>query len=395
MDRESRNNPANNNQPEWIDIHRKEIFKHCHYKIPVYQWGILNAGQYVFPFSFMLPLNQPATFFQKGNRYIADISYHIEGLLEPTILSEPKLKYKQRFVIRDPIKQPVGSVSGEKSVNLSSCCTSKGTSVLYVTFEKNCYSAGETARVMVQLDNTKGQLANNQIDFKLVQHLKLNATGRHFNKTFDVVQRNLPGVPAGGRSDNHYTELILPSLQEGDFWSMKFDIENRLINERDSQNMMNNSTQGKLITSEYSLSVQCPMSGCCTEAPTITVPISIFCPDFKPIIVSTPPNWGPQVMNTMNLALTPQFQVTGNAGGMNMNVNFNSNLNQMGGGQIQMQGNPYANVQTTNVQTNVNPYAPNANVTYQTNTTIETQNSARVDMNFNGVNMTVSEFVTK
>lgn len=361
VDRETRQ--LQNGQTEFIDIHRKEKINHCSYRIPVFQWGTLNPGQYVFPFSFQLPPQLPATFFQCGNRYIADISYHIDAELQPFNFNESKLKYKQRFVIRDPIKQPIGQVSDQRTIQLTSCCCKgQGASTLSVTFEKNCYSPGEVAKVLIKLDNSQSSLDNTAINFSLNQQLTIRIGNHSFNRTFTVVQRSLGGVQKNQVSEQHYTELQLPTFQTGDFWAMRGnDLEKRLINETDPHGVINNSTHGRLVESRYFLDVKCPMDGCCVTAPEISVNTSIFFPDYPHINVSTPPNWSPNVMNSMTLNLSPQFQYTNpNRQNANVNVNFNANLVGM-------------NTQMTTVNTQ------------QSNT----------NFNFNGVNMAVSEYIQK
>ena len=57
------------------------IFNH---KFPIYMWQshAMPAGQYTFPFSFLLNNNLPGTFYEKGNDWSADIYYEIEAEVE-------------------------------------------------------------------------------------------------------------------------------------------------------------------------------------------------------------------------------------------------------------------------------------------------------------------------
>jgi len=143
---EERQEQRPDGQMETIHIHRNEVIKIIDYKFPVYQWGNLMPGQFIFPFQFVLPSNLPATFFQQGRKYIADVSFFLSGQLEPSAFGEPKLKHKARFVVREAIKAPVGQVSSSKTTELTNCCCqAKGSNKLDVTFEKNCYRPGEVA----------------------------------------------------------------------------------------------------------------------------------------------------------------------------------------------------------------------------------------------------------
>jgi hypothetical protein len=298
--------------------HIDELFEEKHdvikMTVPMYTWATLLPGQYTIPFAFMLPGSLPSSFHQEGHRYLANVSYRLEAILEPSFKNEPRLKCKQPFVVRQPVKNAQQGHSGEISTKLTSCCCcSKGSNVLTAQFEKNFYAPGEVAQVVMKLDNTESKSDNTRIAFTLKQRLHLSARGRKDDRVLTKVERDLPGIKAGSASDSNFIAINLPAFQGGDYYKTKtWNMTHHLINLKESPEILNSATRSKLITSEYFLEVSCPMSGCCVGTPAISAPIEIYYPEltFAPVVV--PQNWHPQEVGQVNVAF---------GGNMGMNVN--------------------------------------------------------------------------
>jgi len=318
--------------------HIDELYQEHHdvikMMVPIYSWATLMPGQYTIPFAFMLPGHLPSSFFQEGHRYLGAINYRLEAILEPSFKNDPRLKCKQPFVVRQPLKNAQQGSTHEITTQLKTCCCmAKGTNILKAQFEKNFYAPGEIAQVIMQLDNANGQIDSTRISFKLKQKVHLTARGKTENKNLTKVQRDLPGVKAGGASDSSLIAINLPSFQGGDYSKIKtFSMTQYLLNLKEDNAILNPATRGRLITSEYYLEVSAPMSGCCANTPSITCPVEIYYPEIQFAAVTMPNNWAPQEVGLVNVAFGGSQQLP--QPGMNININADPNQmmnNQMGG----------------------------------------------------------------
>lgn len=309
--------------------------------VPMYSWAVLMPGQYTIPFSFMLPQDLPSSFHQEASKLVGDISYWLEARLEPAMKGSAKLKYKQAFVVRQPIKSAMQGVGNEKTTNLTACCSGKGTNTLKAKFEKNFYAPGETAQVNMQLDNTQSQLSNTGINFSLKQKLTLNVKGKEKEENFTKVQRNLPGIPAGGASDSSFISINLPSFQVQEWTITKAtNLIDYLKSLKGNNEILNSATKGKFIKSEYYLEVACPMDGCCAPSPSISCPIEIYYPEITLFQPPIPTGWAPQEISMVNLSFNgPQVQM----GAGNMSVSVNMDPVNMAAGTMMAAGNIMTN----------------------------------------------------
>lgn len=85
---------------------------------------------------------------------------------------------EEKIIINDRLRSELKSISEEIIYDLSSYCIPIGTTVLRANFEKNHYSPGETATLIVEVDNSSSKMDNFQIVFNLIHNLKVKI-GRH------------------------------------------------------------------------------------------------------------------------------------------------------------------------------------------------------------------------
>ena len=82
----------------------------------------------------------------------AKVKYWIRA----TLVGSEKMKYKQVLIVREP---PVAFVQGEQQQETSKvttwCCVDQGVSAMWSEFEKNVFTPHETARAMINVDNSK------------------------------------------------------------------------------------------------------------------------------------------------------------------------------------------------------------------------------------------------
>lgn len=110
-----------------------------------------------------------------------------------------KLKHAQDIVIHEPVKGMQTQIYGEMDVNAKVfCCFSKGVSHLKCFFERNCYTPGETANIMVEIDNRDCQLDVSNITCRLNNTVKLTSNDNHTKIiSRDFIDIDYPGVKAG------------------------------------------------------------------------------------------------------------------------------------------------------------------------------------------------------
>jgi len=301
----------------YYDVLYKEKHDIIKMIVPLYTWSALLPGHYTIPFSFMLPEHLPNSFHQEGNRHLANISYTLQPFLQPLVSHIPKMKCKQPLVVRQPVKNAQEGHARKVTTHFSGCCSDDGYNVLSAQFEKNFYAPGEIAQVIIDLDNTKCSLHNLRMTFTLNQKLHLTAKKRKHNKVITKVTRNITGVQPECASETKLIAMNLPPFTNDDYQQTKtLDLKKLLLKLQDNPNCLNSATKSTLISSEYYLSVTCPMDGCCVSTPTITCPIEIYSPEFEFALVRASENWAPQEINCVNIAF-----------GSEVNINNINNMN--------------------------------------------------------------------
>jgi len=359
-----------------IDVPYDETREVIKMIVPMLSWAVLLPGQYTIPFAFMLPADLPSTFHQEGNKYIGDISYVLTAIMEPPMSGQKKIKHKQAFVVRQPIKSAMQGVGSDVKNELKCCgCQSMGSVTLKAKFEKNFYAPGEVAQVILQLDNTESKAANEAINFSLKQKLTMKAKGKEETKDFVKVQRSLTeGVPVGAVSDSNFIALNLPPFKAEEWSPIKtIDLLKHLQSLKDNNDVLNSATRGKFITSEYYLEVACPMNGCCLNIPAISCPIEIYYPDIQLTQPQIPQGWAPQEMGVVNLSMTgPSVTLSSSKANVSINVDpigMAANTMLAAGnimaGQAAMMGG--MNMTVTNQQPGSTIQSNNGNVTFEVN----------------------------
>jgi len=135
----------------------------------------LEKGQYTIAFSFLLPPRLPCyNFYQEGPKYLGSIAYYIEAFVPARVHKDVKLRSKQIVFLKETPRDyaiPPNGIIKEVKTNLTEyMCCSRGSSILKVKFDKNCYKFGETAQATIQLRNTMSQFDMNNITFSFLQY---------------------------------------------------------------------------------------------------------------------------------------------------------------------------------------------------------------------------------
>jgi hypothetical protein len=138
-----------------------------------FQNAMVYSGQYVYPFSFMLPPNLPGSF----EYYDVENTAYIKYILEAKVISsnsKEHIKNEILVIVRQPPQFFQYPTRLTDTKNISTwCCLGKGTSTLNISYEKNYYCPDEKVNVICELDNTRCQLDATCIKLGLVQTITI------------------------------------------------------------------------------------------------------------------------------------------------------------------------------------------------------------------------------
>jgi hypothetical protein len=164
-------NINHNNSNQWyskLRFGKRILFKSSQIIIN-FQNNLVYSGQYVYPFSFMLPPNLPGSFEYYDHENAAYIKYLIQA---KTLSSHSNnhIKNEMLLIVRQSPQffQYPTRLSDTKNIT-TWCCFGKGTSTLNISYEKNYYCPEEKVNVICELDNTRCQLKATCIKISLMQ----------------------------------------------------------------------------------------------------------------------------------------------------------------------------------------------------------------------------------
>lgn len=135
--------------------------------------NMIYSGQYVYPFSFMLPPGLPGSF----EYYDLDNTAYIKYILEAKVLSSNSnnhIKNEILVIVRQNPQhfQYPTRLSDTKNIT-TWCCFGKGTSTMNISYEKNYYCPEEKVNVICELDNTRCRLDASCIKLALIQTITI------------------------------------------------------------------------------------------------------------------------------------------------------------------------------------------------------------------------------
>lgn len=313
-----------------------------------------------------LPSDIPASFFVKRHKRLASISYRLTARLVNNSDIKKSMKFKKIIVIK-PVPD-IGKSEVQKKVvgRITSCgCCEKGEARLTATFEKDSYAPGEVARVKVALDNTSCRTDCSNITLTLMHNVIIRGGEKEQrHDTFDIVTSKIPGVRAGAKTADKFTEVQLPSADKDNNWEYadgnpKEHIKG--LSEDYGLKTLANTVKSEYITSEYFLKVTGNMSGLWTDPqghPEVMIPLHINVNEPTVMPLPQPPSeWGPQQMQLMSYMVIEEYYKGGNPkyrakkqvrkarndedseeeGSNEVTVDAKRSHQQVGGGMVQQQ----------------------------------------------------------
>jgi len=165
----------------------------------------IPVGQWVYPFSFQLPMGIPPSFSFKdscwrggeNNKIKAKVEYKFKGTVEAKGSFAKDLKGDAKVVIMDaPVASfPPGKMEKTQDVKFC-CCISKGEVELGVEMDKGAYFVGETAQIRVDIKNDCAYDIE-KMKAKLYRTLILRADGHTKKFKHEMNRMEYEGVKEG------------------------------------------------------------------------------------------------------------------------------------------------------------------------------------------------------
>lgn len=269
------------------------------------EWGsLVPRGQYVIPFSFLLPHGLSGSFHQVGLHFAATKIYQVEAYLQPTDTKGAKLKYKQTLVIREPLLKSLQQHTEETSKKLISLCPcgDNGTISLKATFNKNILSAGDTAEITWECDNSQSKLPCHSIHVYLKQVISMKAGSSINPHEIAIAYQKFPGVSAGAAPVKGTAKITLPQFRKDiQQISKKNYTRDELKGLMDDKNSMGQVTTGDNLSSRYALEVLVFLNH--FNVIRVDCPVDLIYPELKVEQVAAPVNWQPQTFDNYNFIL--------------------------------------------------------------------------------------------
>ena len=309
--------------------YKKEIKEIIEITEPIYgseSQQDLQKGQYEFLFSFLLPVELPATFSQASTDLSASIRYKLRASLRNRTSMNPVLESKCSLVVRNNIVSINKDIASKAQSNLVTCyCCRWGVSVLKAQVEKQNYHPEEVVKVFISLDNSRGKKDIKKITLALRQKLKIKSfyTGNHAHH-FDIATETIAGIPLGRNLDAREVSITLPPPET-----------NYKLRELDSgfdksPPLLNATTTGCKLSSSYYIDIRAtPDGSCCGKGPHLKLHCAINSPEVALEKNWAPDNWHPNVMATRNIPLCSNPDYVSLAS-YNQGSNYNTLSNRNG-----------------------------------------------------------------
>lgn len=304
----NQSNKENNSlipKQEFLD--KKELFRITQ-GLSEFKEGILQKGQYNFPFIFSIPESFPGSFEMSYGFIKAKISYSIKCVLRTSSANCKDLTFKQRLIISQKPKASILNELRKASSMIKSCLFSKGVSSISCRFEKDSYLPGETSKLLLSIDNEHCTAVMKSISVTLKQQavfmIEKNSSSKVKNLDRVLFSKEFDGIPANNTTLN-------PRILELELVDVNQLYANPLVTKVDP---IQPFIESSLIKCNYILSIE-PFyeTSCnCYDRPIILMPLYIIHPPLPNWNgVKIPSNWRPVDMKTTNIIFSPgQIQLS-------------------------------------------------------------------------------------
>lgn len=252
--------------------------------------SLLNPGSYVFPFTLHLPNDLPGTFKAKMKRFDAKIEYEVKAeLLERR---EFICKNKAAVVVEQVLESNRQSVLKTQSSYVICCdCFNKGVCNISAHIDKHAFLPEETARLWMEIDNSKVSRRLNNIGVSLFRVIRLISNDRQvglfkkriYSKTLEVNIQSR-GKPLKDK------EICV-------------DIPLNAVGSNTEECV---TTVGKIIQCKYYIQISSDFGNCISRDVEFEIPLIIGPRAVEVTPPSAPEDWNPIEMPNTNISVNSQ-----------------------------------------------------------------------------------------
>jgi len=247
--------------------------------IPVYPHsGVVQQGDYHFPFTYQLPASIPGTFYEKVGRFSqgdgcrAEIIYFAKAKVD--VAFKHDLKRKINFVVNEKFDQNVQPSYGENSKTFM---FTSGRLAARVWLDKNVYFPGNTVIAKLEANNTSVK-PTNSLNVIVMRHLDLYTQGQHYDRKDQIYHQHYKGF-------------------EPSFFGVRWLPFQIPIGVQPS------TTTSKLVRCTYYFVVECDIPGAIDLR--VSLPTSIMAPQW---LFSTHPQPPPMIQLPPDVSYRPPWQ---------------------------------------------------------------------------------------
>lgn len=209
----------------------------------------LNPGMYVYPFKFELDENLPGSFiFKKGNAS-GKIIYKLKAEVARPGMFQSNVKNTAIVPIITKMPGLIQKMQATKEANVTRmCCIDMGDIRCSAILDKNAYSPGDVAHLVISIDNTSSDVSLKHVSFKLTNHVQIRSGSYAVTQAETACKNQAPGIPKG---DTAHIDITV-----------------------DLPRHLTATTSGSLISSLYLFDVV--MSVPCSTDIVMSLPVTIF-----------------------------------------------------------------------------------------------------------------------
>lgn len=261
----------------------------------------MQQGQWLIPFSFVLPMGLPTSFdheWYDHGECEATIKYTVKAKLLDD-LNETLEKEEKKFFINQPPHQNVHGDKKSSSKEVKSyCCIGRGDVKITGYTERNAYMCGEEIYMVAEVENNMSQRIGN-VHGDFVRVLKVKCKNKH-----DTIEQNYEG-PSGG------------SIKAGEDAkgqdAMRLSCSTKAtINKGKKGTTYDTTCDGKLINCDYYVQVRLEPDICChcSGDPIVRFPVHMTVPQITNLM-DQGDDWGGDVQTMPGFVanFSPEFAV--------------------------------------------------------------------------------------
>lgn len=201
---------------------------------------------------------------------------------------EREFKATKEVIVQERPKSNKDSKEEITAKTMCCCCVPKGETEFKVYFQKSAYFLGDTCNLVCEIDNTKCSAPCTGVTARLLHTVTYESKqGRKTASTTTVCSKEFKGIDA-------------EKAATGDDARMEsFDIETKRSKKKNKA-LVNCSSYGNSVTSEYTIQVACTMdaccNGCCNAIPQVAIPVHIYPMKTPPPPLPFQSNWAPTTL---------------------------------------------------------------------------------------------------